>query len=75
MLQVLFVRMCRHPNLLNSMPTHGCRASLDSLMHVEDYGPSLQSRGVLLHSIATAQSTMDYSIMAVDERVVDSPVT
>ena len=44
-------------------------------MHVEDYGPSLQSGGVLLHSVATAQSTMDYSIMAVDEGVVDSPIT
>ena len=30
-------------------------------MHVEDYGPSLQSRGMLLHSIATTQSTMDCS--------------
>ena len=44
-------------------------------MHVEDYGPSLQSGGVLLHSIATAQSTMDYSVMVVDEGVVDSPIT
>ena len=61
--------------MLNSVPIHGCRASLDSLMHVEDYGPSLQSRGVLLHSVATAQSTMDYSIMAVDKGFVESPVT
>ena len=44
-------------------------------MHVEDYGPLLQSRGVLLHSVATAHSTMDYSVMAVDEGVVDSPIT
>ena len=44
-------------------------------MHVEDYGPSLRSGGVLLHSIATAQSMMDYSVMAVDEGVVDSPIT
>ena len=44
-------------------------------MHVEDYGPLLRSRGVLLHYVATAQSTMDYSIMAMDEGVVDSPVT
>ena len=43
-------------------------------MHVEDYGPSLRSRGVLLHFAATAQSTMDYSIMVVDKGVVDSPV-
>ena len=44
-------------------------------MHVEDYGPSLRSGGVLLHSVATAQSIMDYSVMAVDEGVVDSPIT
>ena len=44
-------------------------------MHVEDYGPSLRSGGVLLHSVATAQSTMDYFVMAVDEGVVDSPIT
>ena len=44
-------------------------------MHVEDYGPSLRSGGMLLHSVATAQSTMDYSVMAVDEGVVDSPIT
>ena len=44
-------------------------------MHVEDYDPSLRSRGVLLHSVATAQSTMDYFVMAVDEGVVDSPIT
>ena len=43
-------------------------------MHVEDYGPSLRSGGVLLHSVATTQSTMDYSIMAVDDGVVDSPI-
>ena len=44
-------------------------------MHVEDYGPSLRNRGVLLHSVATAQSMMDYSVMAVDEGVFDSPIT
>ena len=44
-------------------------------MHVEDYGPLLQSGGVLLHFVATTQSTMDYSVMAVDEGVVDSPIT
>ena len=27
------------PHLLNFVPTYGCRASLDFLMHVEDYGP------------------------------------
>ena len=44
-------------------------------MHVEDYGPSLRSGGVLLHSVATAQLTMDYSVMTIDEDVVDSPIT
>ena len=63
------------PHLLNSMPTYGCQASLDSLMHVEDYSPLLQSRGVLLHFVATTQSTMDYLNMAMDEGVVNSPVT
>ena len=62
-------------HLLNFVPIHSCRASLDSLMHVEDYVPLLQSIGMLLHSIETPQSTMDYSIMAVDEVVVDSPIT
>ena len=28
-----------------------------------------------MHSVATAQSTMDYSVMAVDEGVVDSRIT
>ena len=44
-------------------------------MHVEDYGPLLRNGGVLLHFVATTQSTMDYSIMAVDDGVVDSPIT
>ena len=57
------------------MQDSGCRASVDSLLNVGDYAPSLRSRGLLLHSVATAQSTMDYSTMAVDEGVVDSPVT
>ena len=61
--------------MLNSLPTHGCQASLDSLIYVEDYDPSLQSREVLLHFVATTQSTMDYSIMVVDKGVVDSPVS
>ena len=43
-------------------------------MHVEDYSPSLRSGGVLLHSVATAQSTMDYSVMGMDKGVVDSPI-
>ena len=57
------------------MQDYGCRASVDSLLKTEDYGPSLRSKGVLLHFVATAQSTMDYSTMAVDDGVVESPVT
>ena len=63
------------PHLLNFVPTDGCLASLNLLMHVEDYGPSLQSRGMLLRSIGTTQSTMNYSTMAMDEEVVDSCIT
>jgi hypothetical protein len=53
---------------------NACRASVDSLNNAYGCGPSLRSRGLLLQSVATAQSTMDYSTMAVDEGVVDSPV-
>ena len=53
----------------------GCRALMDSLLDVGDYGPSLQSRGLLLNFAVVAQSTMDYSTMAVDDGVVDSPVS
>jgi len=60
--------------LFHFMQESGCRASLDSFMNVEDFGPSLRSRGLLLQSAETAQSTMDYSTMAVDDGVVDSPV-
>ena len=52
-----------------------CRASLYSLMNAEDLGPALRSRGLLLQSVATAQSTMDFSTMAVDDGVVESLVT
>ena len=52
-----------------------CRVSLDSLMIAEDFGPSLQSRGLLNQSAATTQSTMDFSTMVVDHGVVNNPVT
>ena len=61
-------------HLFKFMQGFDCRASMDSLMKDGDCGPSLRSRGVLLHSAATAQSTMDYSTMAIDEGVVDSPI-
>ncbi|KAG0573035.1 hypothetical protein KC19_VG143100 [Ceratodon purpureus] len=53
---------------------NACRASVDSLNNAYGCGPSLRSKGLLLQSVATAQSTMDYSTMAVDEGIVDSPV-
>ena len=52
-----------------------CRASVDSLLNPMDTILSLRSNGVFLHSAATAQSTMDYSTMVVDEGVVDSPIS
>ena len=52
-----------------------CRASLDSLMNAEDFGPSFHSRGLVLQFVATTQSTMDFSTMIVDDGVVDSPIT
>lgn len=51
-----------------------CRASLDSVRSRNAYAQSQRSKGVLLHSAATAQSTMDYSTMAVDDGVVESPL-
>lgn len=54
---------------------YACRASVDSLLNPMDTILSLRSKGVILHSAATAQSTMDYSTMAVDEGVVDSPIS
>ena len=44
-------------------------------MNAEDFGPLLRSRGLLLQSAVTAQSTMDFSTMVVDDGVVESPVT
>jgi hypothetical protein len=52
-----------------------CRASVDSLMNARNFGPSLRSRGLLLQSAATTQSTMDFSTMVVDDGVVNNPVT
>ena len=50
-----------------------CTASVNLVM---EYGASAflqHSKGNLLYSAATAQSTMDYSPKAVDDGVVDSP--
>ena len=61
--------------IVQFLQDYACRASVDSLLSPVDTILSLRSKGVILHSAATAQSTMDYSTMAVDEGVVDSPVS
>ena len=50
-----------------------CTASVDSVMEIEACALSQYSKGHLLYSTATTQSTMDYSCKAVEEDVVDSP--
>ena len=50
-----------------------CTASVDSVMDIGAYAISQHSKGNLLYSAPTAQSTMDYSLKAVDNGVVDSP--
>ena len=50
-----------------------CTASVDSVMEIEASTFPQHSKGNLLYSAATAQSTMDYSPKAVEDGVVDSP--
>ena len=71
---LIFLHLSWSPVKLDLVQDDRCRASMDSLLNVGDYGPSLQSRGLLLNFAATAQSTMDYSTMAVDDGVADSPI-
>ena len=71
---LLFLHLSWSPVKLELVPDDGCRASMDSLLNVGNYGPPLGSRGLLLNSAATAQSTMDYSTMAVNDGVVGSPI-
>ena len=52
-----------------------CTASVDSVMDIEAYAFSQHSKGNLLYSTAIAQSTMDYLPKAVDNGVVDSPLS
>lgn len=59
---------------VQTMQDNKCRTSVDSLLDAKEFAFSLRSKGLLLHSAATAQSTMDYSTMAMDEGVVDSPI-
>ena len=49
-----------------------CTASVDSVMDIGAYAISQHSKGNLLYSAPTAQSTMDYLSMAVEDEVVDS---
>ena len=50
-----------------------CTASMDSVMEIGASAFPQYSKGNLLYSAATAQSTMDYSPKAVEDEVVDSP--
>ena len=50
-----------------------CTTSVDSVMDIRAYAISQHSKGNLLYSAPTAQSTMDYSSKAVDDGIVDSP--
>ena len=50
-----------------------CTASVDSVMEIGASTFPQHSKGNLLYSTATAQSTMDYSPKAVEDGVVDSP--
>ena len=50
-----------------------CTASVDLAMEIEASAFSQHSKGNLLYSAATAQSTMDYSSKVAEDGVVDSP--
>ena len=50
-----------------------CTPSVDSVMDIEASVFPQHSKGTLLYSTATAQSTMDYSPKAIEDKVVDSP--
>ena len=50
-----------------------CTASVDSILKSEDCGLSIKSKGNLLFSAATAQSTMDYSKAPLSDGEVNSP--
>ena len=50
-----------------------CAPSTDSFSDYGQFAISQSSLGHIMYSAATTQSTMDFSIMPVDEGVVDSP--
>ena len=50
-----------------------CAASVDSFSDYGQFAISENRLGHILYSAATAQSTMDFSVMPLDDGVVDSP--
>ena len=50
-----------------------CAPSANSFSDYGQFAISQSGLGHIMYSVATAQSTMDFSIMPVDEGVVDSP--
>lgn len=50
-----------------------CAPSADSFSDYGQFSISQCGLGYIMYSAATAQSTMDYSIMPIDDGVVDSP--
>ena len=50
-----------------------CAPSADSFSDYKQFAISQSGLGHIMYSAATAQSTLDFSIMPVDEGVVDSP--
>ena len=52
-----------------------CTASVDSVMEIGTYALSEHDKRHLLYSVAIAQSTMDYSRKAVEDDIVDSPLS
>ena len=50
-----------------------CTASVNSVMEIETCALSEHDKWHLMDSATTIQSTMDYSLKAVEDDVVDSP--
>lgn len=60
-------------SVLVSGSQHQCVASNDSILDYGQYAISRSGLGNNMYSTATAQSTMDYSVLPIDAGVVDSP--
>ncbi len=52
---------------------HQCVASVDSIMDYGQYAISQSGLGHIMYSAATAQSTMDFSTLPIEDGVVNSP--